>query len=89
MDSNELQSRDIANLNKDFSRLEKKVDDGFRDINKKLDLLQNYMTRFEIMAEIDKKADIKDVESLEANQSKIVWIVITAVMVALLALILK
>jgi len=89
MSTNELQEKDISNLNKDFSRLEKKVDDGFRDINKKLDLLQNYMTRVEIMAEIDKKADIKDVESLEANQSKIVWMVITAFMAAVSALILK
>lgn len=89
MEQNDVQNKDIANLNKDFSRLEKKVEDGFKLINSKLDILPYYMTRVEVRAELDKKADLKDVESLEANQSRTVWIIIGSVMAAILALILK
>jgi hypothetical protein len=38
---------------------------------------------------IEQKADQKEVDELRANQSKIAWIVITAVILAVLGLVLK
>ena len=62
----------------------KKVDDGF------LDNKEQHKAIGEIITTIDeRKADLSIVNAIRADLSKIVWIILTGVVVAVLALILK
>jgi hypothetical protein len=71
---------EIYNLDKKVAVIEQKLD----DIDEKVDRLEVLITKA-----MSSKADKTEVEKLAANQSRIAWIIITTVAVAILGLVIK
>jgi len=74
----------MAILETKMQQISKQVDEGFKANSEEH---KEIMERF--AEAIKTKADKDVVDELRANQSRIVWIVITSVVLALLGLILK
>jgi len=84
---------DIEWLKQSFRNMRKEMNTGFQSINDKLDM---YEQRFEtkehareererIEEEVEQKAEKEDLERVEKFQRKVIWLVISTVVTAILA----
>jgi hypothetical protein len=71
---------EIYNLDKKVAVIEQKLD----DIDEKVDRLELLLTKA-----MDSKADKAELEKVASNQTRVAWIIISCVVVAVLGLVVK
>ena len=74
----------LSELDKTVAVIQKTIEEGFKQNSKEHDDMKDTYTKA-----LEKKADKETVDKIEANISKAVWIVIGAVIVAVMALVIK
>jgi hypothetical protein len=73
---------DINKLDKTIAVIEQKIDDGFKQNFKEHSEIFEYIKDIEA-----KKADKYIVDELKSNQNKVVWLIVSTVLVAIIGLV--
>lgn len=81
-------TKDIAIMRKDLEYITKSIDQlsrGFSDLDKKID--DRYVTRDELDKTLTPMKN--DIKNISGGVNKVVWIVLTAVIVAIIGLVIR